>query len=147
MPVFFIALICCSGPLFGRGSLPNGPVDFTTILAGAHSTVEKYSVDLITNNDDWEETWLRTAGNIEPLPQRPSVDFRKEYIIAAFMGERPSSGFKIEFKKIEKKGKKLIVYVARHETPGMLPVVTHPFNLVRIPRGEYQLEVIEEMVR
>ena len=142
-----IILCSCSCSLTGRGSLSDGPVSYTTILAGAHSAAESYSVKLIKNENEWEQAWLETAGNIDPLPARPSINFDREFVIAAFMGERPSSGFKIEITKIIKKSNKLNVHITRFETPGMLPVVTHPFCLVRLPRGDYQLELIEEMAR
>ena len=130
-----------------RGSIPDGPVTFQVILAGPYSQAEEHSIKLITNEKDWEATWLVAKGNEEPLPNRPTVDFGREYVIAAFMGTRPSSGFKIEIMSVNKKGDALKVHVKKYETPGMLPVVTHPFSLVRVPKGKYKLEVSEESVQ
>jgi hypothetical protein len=86
-------------------------------------------------------------GKEDPLPAMPTVDFSRQYIIAAFMGQRNTSGYQIEISAIEKKGRVLKVHVKKYETPGMLPVVTNPFTLVRIPRGGYKLEIIEEIIR
>ena len=136
----------CAGPFRG-GQLPDGPVAFQAILAGAHSLVDTASVVLVKNERDWEKTWVQAKGKIDPLPSKPSVDFSRQYVIAAFMGERPSSGYHIEISNIEKKGGTLDVYVKKYETPGMLTVITNPFYLARIPKGNYRLNVIEETIQ
>lgn len=141
-----LLILACSG-MGRRGALADGPVEFQVILAGPYSQAESYSVDLITSDQEWQDTWVKARGNEDPLPPRPTVDFGKEYVIAVFMGTRPSSGFKIEVTSLEKKGDTLKVNVKKYETPGMLPVVTHPFSLIRVPKGKYQLEVNIESVQ
>jgi hypothetical protein len=135
----------CGGSARGRKS--DGPVPFTVILSGAYSKCDSFQVDLIQNEDNWKNTWLLAKGNEEPLPTIPTVDFRKENVIAAFMGTRNSSGYKIEITDLVKKGNILKVSIKKYETPGMLPVITRPFTLVRIPKGDYKLEVKEESVQ
>jgi hypothetical protein len=136
---------------FGSGrknGLPrSGPVPFTVIMSGTHSVGENYEVKLITGHDEWVEVWKIAGGTVEPMPQVPSIDFNHYSVIAAFMGTRNSSGYKIEIRAIEREGAKLKVRVKKFETPGMLPVVTHPFTLVKVPKGKYELEVIEESVQ
>jgi hypothetical protein len=145
--ILFLVLtfVGCGGA--ARGRKADGPVPFTVILSGAYSKCDTPRVDLVQNEDDWRNIWQLAKGNEEPLPTIPTVDFRKENVIAAFMGTRNTSGYKIEITDIVKKGKTLEVKVKKYETPGMLPVVTHPFTLVRIPRGDYELKVIEESVQ
>ncbi len=147
--VFLILIIglACAGPFRRSGALRDGPVPFQTILAGSHSLADTAFVELIKNEREWEHIWLIAKGLVDPLPSRPTVDFKRQYVIAAFMGQRRSSGYRIEVTSIEKEGKILNVYIKRYETPGMLTVVTNPFTLVRIPKGDYRLEVIEEIVR
>ncbi len=142
-----LIIVSCFGPIRSGRHIPDGPVSYQTILGGSHSLVDTSLVELITNEDDWENTWLLACGGIEPLPARPEVDFGHQYVIAAYMGKRFSSGYKIEISSILKQGNDLLVTVKRYETAGMLPVVTTPFSLVRIPRGSYKLKVIEESVR
>ncbi len=127
-----------------RRNVPDGPVENSVILSGAHSLVDSFQVNIITGKSEWEQVWHRTMGGVEPLPKIPTVDFGRQYVIAAFMGQRTSSGYRIEIPSIVKKGRTLMVTVKKYETPGMLPVVTNPFTLVRIPKGNYKLQVIEE---
>ncbi len=131
-----------------RGDSPkNGAVDFQVILSGPYSNAKVPDIQLIKSEGEWERIWQMAQGKVEPLPQLPTVDFDKSYVIAAFMGERSSSGYHIEIDKIEKNGKKLQVHVKKYETPGMLTVMTQPYTLVRVPKGNYKLEVNEEIVR
>jgi len=134
---------------FGRrdGTAQGGYVDFQVILSGPYSGADTFSVQLVTSESEWENIWRIAKGREEPLPERPTVNFGSSYVIAAFMGERNSSGYKIEIDKIAKKGRTLQVHIKKYETPGMLTVMTQPFTLVRIPKGNYKLEVIEETVQ
>jgi hypothetical protein len=138
-------VMACS--IAGRKTAPDGPVGFSVILSGSHSKADSFEVKLITNSKDWVKTWSIVAGGEEPLPKIPTIDFGSQYVIAAFMGSRNSSGYKIEIPSIEKMGQVLKVHVKKYETPGMLTIMTNPFTLIRLPRGNYKLEVIEETVQ
>ena len=146
--IAFGFLLMIAGGSGRRGGTPEGsPVDFQVILSGTYSNASTFNVELVTSENEWGRVWRTAKGREEPLPERPSVNFGSSYVIAAFMGQRNSSGYKIEIDKIEKKGRTLLVHVKKYETPGMLTVMTQPFTLVRIPKGRYNLEVIEESVQ
>lgn len=140
------ALACSAAGRGGRSS-GDAAVEYSVILSGSHSQAKDFRVELVTGDGEWERIWQIVKGLEEPLPSKPTVDFGREYVIAAFMGERSSSGYRIEVTAIEKKGRTLLVHLKKYETPGMLTVMTSPFTLVRIPRGNYKLKVIEEAVQ
>jgi len=146
IPIILVITLACAGALRKGGRLPDGPVAFQTILAGAHSLADTSTVVLVKSESDWEKVWIQAKGRIDPLPALPTVDFNRQYVVAAFMGERPSSGYHIEITSIEKRGEILDVFIKKYETPGMLTVMTSPFYLARLPRGDYELNVIEEVV-
>jgi hypothetical protein len=145
--VILMLLIGLSCSVAVRKTIPDGPVQYSVILSGSHSSANSYEVRLITSQKEWESTWQIAKGGEEPLPGIPTVDFNHQYVIAAFMGQRTSSGYKIDITSIEKKGSVLLVHVKKYETPGMLTVMTNPYILVRVLRGSYKLEVIEETVQ
>ena len=145
-PVLLVLVLACAGPLRKGVRLTDGPVAFQTILAGSYSLADTSAVVLAKNESDWDRVWVQAKGRVDPLPARPTVDFSRQYVIAAFMGERPSSGFRIEISAIEKRGNTLDVYIKKYETPGMLTVITSPFYLARLPKGDYKLNVLEETV-
>ena len=143
--ILILLALSCGG--VGRRSIPDGPVQYQVILAGSYSQGKDYKIELITDQAQWENAWLMARGKEEPLPAIPTMDFNKQYDIAAFMGERTSSGYKIEISSVTKHGPKLLVHVKKFETPGMLTVITNPYVLVRVPKGNYRLEVQEETVQ
>jgi len=145
--LLIVMFFACAGPFRRGGISDDGPLPFQTILSGAYSLADTFSVELITSENQWENAWLVAKGRIDPLPEKPTVDFSRQFVIAAFMGKRSSSGFRIEITSIEKAGRILKVYVTKYETPGMLTVMTSPFYLVRIPRGDYRLEVLSKVVQ
>jgi hypothetical protein len=145
--ILILLALSCGGPMQGGRSIPDGLVSFQVILAGPYSQAKNYNVQLVTNKSEWENVWLMARGREEPLPPIPTVNFNRQYVVAAFMGERPSSGYKIEITSIIKQGQVLKAHVKKFETPGMLTVITNPFVLVRVPKGNYRLEVVEETVR
>jgi hypothetical protein len=109
--------------------------------------VDSFRVELVTSDREWDKIWHLANGRVEPLPSKPTVNFGNNYVIAAFMGQRSSSGYQIEIADIVRKGRTLQVRLKKYETPGMLTVITQPFTLVRIPKGNYKLEVIQEIVQ
>jgi hypothetical protein len=140
-----LAGVACS--IAGRKTIPDGPVQYSVILSGSHSQADSFEVKLITSEKDWEAVWQIVAGKEEPLPKIPTVDFGSQSVVVVFMGERRSSGYKIEITAIEKHGQTLKAQVKLYETPGMLTIITNPFTLVRIPRGNFKLEVLKETVQ
>jgi hypothetical protein len=142
--VILIIMVGSACSVMGRKTIPDGPVPYSVILSGSHSQADSFQVKLITGQNDWEKVWQIVSGKEEPLPNIPTVNFSNNYVIAAFMGQRSSSGYKIEIPQIVKQGQTLKVHVKLYETPGMLTVITNPFTLVRIPRGNFKLEVVPE---
>ena len=142
-----MALLTACAPATWWSRMPDGPVAFQTVLAGSSSMADTFQVHLVTSQRQWEDVWFLAKGDVDPLPVRPTVDFGRQYIIAAFMGERTSSGYRIEIIDLEKQGSVLEVHISKYETPGMLPVVTSPFHLIRIPKGRYDLQIVEETIR
>lgn|GEM_PF-1672809 len=145
--LMLFAMARCAGQVsqVGRG---DGPVDFRTILSGTSSAADTAAVYLIENSDQWRKTWRLATGKIEPAPALPEIDFKSTVVVAAFMGEKTSSGHRIEIARIIKSGQSLKVFVIhRSSSQGMLlPVLTSPFHLVSIPKGKYKLEVKIEKV-
>jgi hypothetical protein len=63
--------------------------------------------------------------------------------LAVFMGQKTSGGYKIEITKIAQLDSALRVFVTRYYGGGgsMLPVLTSPYHIVQIPKGDYKIEI------
>jgi hypothetical protein len=98
---------------------------------------------LVDNKDDWGKIWYLAQGNIDPIPRIIKIDFDKQMIIAAFMGRKNSGGHRIEIAGIAKTDNTLTVKINNYSSGGgmMLPVLTSPYQIVSIPRGDFVLKV------
>jgi hypothetical protein len=117
---------------------------FTTISDGQHSLADTASNYLIGDKDTWAEIWQLANGNIEPMPALPEIDFEKQMVLAVFMGTKNSGGYRTEIASITKMKDTLDVKVINYQREGgmMLPVLTSPFQLVLLPKGNYKLNII-----
>lgn len=71
----------------------------------------------------------------------PEIDFEKQMVLAVFMGTKNSGGYRIEIASIAKAKDTLAVKVINYQREAgmMLPVLTSPFQLVLLPKGNYKL--------
>jgi hypothetical protein len=119
------------------------PVEFTVVLEGRHSLIDTAAVMLIDNAEDWTNIWHLAQGQIEPMPPVAEIDFQHDMILAAFMGQKNSGGYRIEIAEITLIDKILTVKINNYSADGgmMLTVLTSPYQIVSIPKGDYRLKV------
>ena len=100
---------------------------------GYHCGYTKAARLVIKTEDRWKEVWRKVHLLRLPKPAVPKIDFQKEMVIAVFMGERKSGGYKIEIKKIVKTEKDIVVEVEEKEpSPESFQsmALTQPYHIV-----------------
>lgn len=82
----------------------------------------------------WADAW-RTMSH---PPTMPDVDFTREMIAIAALGSRPTSGYDIVIESATLVRAGIVIVVRTSEPPGgtILPVVTHPVDIARLPRRD-----------
>lgn len=130
------------------GPEPDGIViEFDVILEDTRSTADTAAFYLVGNEQQWHEILLLARHNKNQSPPAIQIDFSKHMVLAAFMGEIGTGGFWVEIASVIKKGRRLEVLVKIHQTSGPVPeAFTSPFQIVRISKGEYLLDVRYEEV-
>jgi hypothetical protein len=122
-------------------------IEFTTIESGTLSGVTEPMDLVVKGESEWEYLWDLTHRNLVPKPERPEVDFKKEMVLAALMGERNSSGYRIEIGEVALEEGVIKVKVSNFETPGNLTIMTQPYHIVKIARYPYKIEFEHEEVK
>lgn len=91
----------------------------------------------VQDSADWRTVWARIAGpnsNAEP----PAVDFTREMLLVAGMGEQPCMGYLINIDTIFRDDERRIYAVVRERHRGAgcgcLNEVVSPVDVVRVPR-------------
>ena len=125
-------------------------VDFTTIARGAHSGYQKASQMVIDSQEEWEDLWQQHASDIEPPPPVPQVDFTRDKVVAAFAGEKPTSGYSVEILTVETRNSQTgklpsLGIKVKYRQPGdaVQEVITQPHHIIRIPQIAVEQVVFE----
>lgn len=126
---------------------PPVAIEFTTIESGTLSGVTEPMDLVVKGESEWEYLWDLTHRNLVPKPDRPGVDFEKEMVLAALMGERNSSGYRIEIGAVALEEGVIKVKVSNFETPGNLTIMTQPYHIVKIARYPYKIEFEHKTVK
>ncbi len=104
-----------------------------------HGGISQRSRLIIRNRDEFNELWkqLTASGSYKPPP--PEVDFSREMIVVAAMGQRPSSGYEILIDGACEVDNHVEILVRSFDSVkcGMqATVLTAPVDIVRLPRTE-----------
>lgn len=99
---------------------------------------------VIKTRDEFNEFWKRFTANLPPdneVPPPPEIDFSKEMIVVAAMGQRPTSGYWTFIDGACELDGQLEVFVSNVEGSacagyGQYAVVTHPADAVRLPQTD-----------
>lgn len=96
---------------------------------------ELYTV--ISSADGWaelEESLPETAGAL------PEVDFSKEAVVVAYLGERPTGGYRVLVSRVTVSTQEAIIEI-RRRSPGDQEMVTqaftYPLDVVVLPRDVF----------
>jgi hypothetical protein len=95
---------------------------------------------VIKNRDEFSNLWKQLTAPVPPgqwVPPLPEVDFSKEMVVVAAMGQRPSSGYWIIIDGACEVDGQVEVFIRSVEDVSCgahLGVVTYPADAVRIPR-------------
>jgi hypothetical protein len=104
---------------------------FTTIAKGKYCQWDEEMYLVIQDRETWEKVW--TAADIQRTPEYrdknndieyrgvPRIDFTKNMVIAAFMGNCPTPDFSIEINRIVKN----TVYIIRHVPSYLKSISSH----------------------
>lgn len=85
----------------------------------------------------WRSVWNRLYDRSSPVPALPDIDFSKETVVVAALGERGSSGYIIVFEGAFENDAGGVDVIVRFLSPArncMTPaVLTQPVDIARIP--------------
>ena len=136
-----LALAVCSSP-----SSPDeqSPVTLTRLgVEGAsyayYSGVRDAQRLVIRDQATWQQTWSAIWSRNSPVPALPAIEFDREMVIVAALGERNSGGFSILIDRVTESTTGLTVNV-RSVSPGngciTTQALTQPVDIARVTRRD-----------
>ncbi len=111
---------------------------------GYHSGIKKADTRfvVISDPDHFMEVFEKVHSKTYPLPDLPTVDFDRQIVLAAFMGEKNTGGYQISFEKtacISNKTLRVTVFMQTPSPGAILPqVITSPYVLAAVDKGNFR---------
>ena len=148
---FSLAAIACSTTIDG----PEGsetPVPVTRLRAEPYSFTYYSGLKaaerlVIRDEATWQTTWAAIWRNTTPGPALPAIDFEREMLVVAALGERSTGGFSIVVESASATGTALTVRI--HSTaPGSSCLTTQaqtqPVDIARLPRIQGPVSFLDD---
>ena len=136
----FLLLCGCGSDLAPPNVMTAGGevVPFEQVASATLSPVDSASYRVILDEESWAAAWSQlVAGHVPPNPALPSIDFKSRIVVLVAAGELPTQLRSFGVDEIRLSDGVFHVTV-REDWPaaqcGSLPVVTHPVNVVSVPR-------------
>ena len=107
---------------------------------------------VIKSRDEFSDFWKRLTGRVPPgqwVPELPEIDFSKEMIVVAAMGQRPSSGYWTIIDGACEVDGQVEVFISNVEDPsciGVFTALTYPADAVRLPRSDLPIVFRETVI-
>ncbi len=88
----------------GCAGMSGGDSGANILATGSHSNIKDQIYQDIHNQADFDAMWNKAFAGQSGAPDKPVVDFSKDMVLAVFIGEQPSGGFRIRIGKIDASG-------------------------------------------
>ena len=103
---------------------------------------------VIADSSDYRVFWTRVTGSSD-MANRPKVDFSREMLVIAAMGEQPCMGYGINVDTVYRDQDHRVFAVVRERRRGArcgcLSQLVSPVDIIRIPRTERPVTFIERV--
>ncbi|MGE5329421.1 MAG: protease complex subunit PrcB family protein [Deltaproteobacteria bacterium] len=126
----------------GLQSMKNTEPGFETIMISEYCGINEPNNAVVQNKEKFEELWKLTNSGVYPVTAAPEIDFEKNTIVAVYMGQKPTGGYRIEITKIEENEQNVVVTVKETMAQGdsiLTNVLTSPVHIVKIKKTDKQI--------
>jgi len=106
---------------------------------------------VVRDSAAWARVWAELVSTTRsadgsPPPSAPAVDFRRELLLVAALGHRPTTGYRVEVANAAASADTLYVTVVRRapdEHCVGMDAATYPVDIARLPRLDLPVRIIE----
>ncbi|HEY9226698.1 MAG TPA: protease complex subunit PrcB family protein [Gemmatimonadaceae bacterium] len=150
-----ILLTACSSAIpAGHSTAQSVPVPLVRLRDGAvafsmYTGVGDSLRAVVRDSSRWRQLWDRINQPFYPRPALPPIDFRREMIVVAGLGARPSAGYDVVIETVEQDSTGIEVGLRRASpAPGcpVAAVTTQPLDIARIPASGQPVRFRERTV-
>ena len=117
--------------------------------SGQYSAIHESLYTVLTNQKAWSDLWIQHTALTDQVTQLPAVDFNRNFVLAAFWGDKPNGCYHLGIKGATLQGKTIQVSVQQVMQAGMCPqVITQPNDFAVVSAaglspGQYTVEFVD----
>ncbi|MBC9715771.1 protease complex subunit PrcB family protein [Streptomyces sp. TRM66268-LWL] len=118
------------------GDEPEHEIAFRTLVCVVWSRVQEAVALDVRTESAWADLWRRATGNQSASAPAPGVDWSRDFVLFVATGERPSTGYRVEIRRVVRRGRVMHVYVVESvPPPGAVTgcAITNPLHAVAVP--------------
>lgn len=123
----------------------NGVKAFKTLAYSEYGAEMETTQQIIRSAEEFEKTYHNVYKNISPIPEIPSIDFKKKSVVFLHFGTFNYGGIQYKVEKITLKDEDLNIQLDRQGPkigePSMT-VMTHPFMFIELPKLDAKVKNI-----
>ncbi|HUP27074.1 MAG TPA: protease complex subunit PrcB family protein, partial [Chloroflexia bacterium] len=119
------------------------------LKTGQYSGIQEPLYQAIANQQAWSDLWTRHTSTLDAYLPVPAVDFKSNFVIAAFWGNKPNGCYTLKIESVALNQGSLHVTINQIErTGGCTQVIVQPNDLVLVPRavlaaGQYTVSFVD----
>lgn len=134
-----VSMVALLGGCASADSASDAPPVVVQVLAsGSHSGVKDQEYHDLHTAGDFQIWWNKAYATYSTAPALPQVDFTKDMVIAAFMGEKSHGGYTLDIESVQQTPNAYNVLV-RITIPGdychTTQALVQPFEFVVVPNN------------
>lgn len=124
-----VMLTSCSINVLNNATISPG-IAFEVLKQETYGGLETKSEQVITSQQQLNDLYKSLGWN-----NVPSVDFKKNNVVALFMGQKSTGGYSISVRKVTVEGNAATVYIKTTVSEGMATMaLTAPYTIAIIPK-------------
>jgi hypothetical protein len=112
-------------------------IPFQHLAAEVWSQMEEPTALTVRTRSAWEDLWRRATANRQTPANAPQVDWSTDWVLFVATGTRPSTGYRVEIRRLVRRGHTIHVYAVEILPPHRAVTgcaLTHPLHAVTTPR-------------
>ncbi|NWG11099.1 protease complex subunit PrcB family protein [Candidatus Bathyarchaeota archaeon] len=117
-------------------------IEFSIILFGDFSGYQNEAYIAVRTETEWTDVWQKHMAPFLPESPCPEINFAEKIVVCAFMGMRPTTGYKISVEKMWTDGEKIHVEITKRgplEGLAVSQVLTQPYVFVSIDKVDEEI--------
>jgi hypothetical protein len=127
-----------------KGSQASEPqdIEFEVIDCGDISGYGEETYLVVKTETEWANVWEKHTRPYLAATAYPKMNFSKNMVVCAFMGERPTTGYSVSLQRIWTEEERMVVKIDKRNPPEnfmVSEVITYPYVIASLQRTDLEI--------